>query len=1087
MLQNETPSTISGLIEILLELRLLTEAQVAALRQNPAVPKDDFKSLLKHLVMEKLLTHFQANYLASGRKQDLVLGPFLFLERLGEGGMGQVFKARHQIMNRVVAVKVLRDQMVHQPDFIRRFMREIQAAAQLSHPNIVTAHDANQVDNRYFFAMEYVEGTDLAKLVKRRGKLEIVEACELIRQAAMGLQHAYERGMVHRDIKPANLLVTTQGVLKILDMGLARVQENLVEAQESNPLTQDGLVMGTPDYMAPEQAMDSHTVDIRADIYSLGCTLYHLLIGQPPYAGGTIGSKIAQHLKGQPPNPSSKREDLPPGLPDIILRMMAYEPAKRYQTPSEVAAALAPFAQIATAATIALVAPEGLSDTETGQGKGTVPPNPFDETVARNEGGDTGTLSAPSVDLTQTNPSKRPALASTLIKWQHKVAGWLQKIPVKKEWKQSRYFPVAVGAGVLLLMLAVIWLWPRRPATVGLPPEDALPWYPRELVAVLGEDRGRHWGPVTCLACTADGTLIASGGNDGMIAFWSPSDLRQKGRILEHTGPIISIAFSPNGKQLVSLSQDRTQRLWNLESLDKPVEVRKFASPADYGDLLFTPDGLAVLTWRSNAGFFQAYEVNTGLPLPPDKLAEYQRKEPFHRSLFWNNTVDPVEKLDTLVIYDRIKSKGDTAWQILKGHPLVEAAQMDVDSFRVVSKGPDGVIFWDGNGGSPLHRIAAAKPPVIKLALAPGGNHVFLADQTGAIQVLAWDSKAEVARFQAHQSGISAFVFPSGAKKTVVTGSADGTLRHWNYETGQEMVPLKGHVLGVQTLAFSPGGDQILTGGADGLARLWTLRKGQVVQEEGIPFRPHSGAVQTVEFVPGSSRLLTVDSQFNARLWENDAAKIHFSFPATWGHYNPYRWRLSPDGKWLATGGGWIHQLGDGQPKDITSGDRNVAFLSLAWSSDNKFLLGGSQFGPLVLWELEKKTPEVRRFGGHTFPVRAVALPGPGRGLSASEDGLVGIWDLAKKFPTSSVQLEGKLPKDIESMNFSPDGALLACAGKDGTILIWDIPSGKVRNEWKMPGAIRQILFAPDNVHLGTANSSGTVYLYRLERSGSQK
>jgi CheY-like chemotaxis protein len=234
------------------------------------------------------------------------------------------------------------------PQAVRRLRKEIEAVAQLSHPNIVVAHDAAQIGESYFLVMEYVEGWDLRRLVLERGRLPVNQACAYTRQAALGLQHAHERGLVHRDIKPSNLLVAVPGeVVKITDFGLARLQRpgDVQPATDStaSDLTDEGMVIGTPDFIAPEQALDSHTVDIRADVYSLGCTLYYLLSGQVPFPGGTLMQKLHRHQQATPAEIQSLRQDLPPGLPQVLRKMMAKQPGERYGEPASVAAVLAPY------------------------------------------------------------------------------------------------------------------------------------------------------------------------------------------------------------------------------------------------------------------------------------------------------------------------------------------------------------------------------------------------------------------------------------------------------------------------------------------------------------------------------------------------------------------------------------------------------------------------------------------------------------------------------------------------------------------------------------------------------------------------
>jgi serine/threonine protein kinase len=343
------PTSSTDLLNALRQLQLLSATQITALsREFPN--STDARTLSKELLNRGWLSPYQVNHLLQGHGQVLVLGPYLLLERLGEGGAGQVFKARHQKMGRIVALKVIRKELLADPEVVSRFYREIQVVSQLDHPNVVHAYDAGPAGATHFLAMEFVEGTDLGRLVKQGGPLPVLQACEYVRQAACGLQHAHERGLVHRDIKPHNLIVSRQDALvKVADLGLARLPRSANEdltagfagVNTTGTLTPENAVMiGTADYLAPEQALDFHAADIRADIYSLGCTLFFLLTGQSPVAGGTLAQKVAKHLNAPPPPIDKFRKDVPSAVQQILRRMLAKRPEDRYQTPADVVQAL---------------------------------------------------------------------------------------------------------------------------------------------------------------------------------------------------------------------------------------------------------------------------------------------------------------------------------------------------------------------------------------------------------------------------------------------------------------------------------------------------------------------------------------------------------------------------------------------------------------------------------------------------------------------------------------------------------------------------------------------------------------------------
>lgn len=301
---------------------------------------DDAIALAEFFVAQNLLSKWQAEKLLQGKHKGYFLGKYRLLSLLGKGGMSSVFLAEHILMRRRCAIKVLPTKRVTDSSYLARFHREAQAVAALDHPNIVRAYDVDHQTDRdaeiHFLVMEYVEGESLQEMVANNGPLAFCDAAEYVRQAALGLEHAHQAGMVHRDIKPGNLLVDLNGVVKLLDLGLARYFSSEEEGMALT-IAHDEKVLGTADYLAPEQALDSHTVDHRADIYSLGCTLYFLLTGHPPFTEGTLAQRLMAHQTKEPPLVERDRPDTPPSLGALLRKMMSKKADDRQNTAGKVA------------------------------------------------------------------------------------------------------------------------------------------------------------------------------------------------------------------------------------------------------------------------------------------------------------------------------------------------------------------------------------------------------------------------------------------------------------------------------------------------------------------------------------------------------------------------------------------------------------------------------------------------------------------------------------------------------------------------------------------------------------------------------
>jgi len=327
--------TESGLISV-------TELQEFRDTLPPEHESNAADDLSKKLVENRILTDYQVDALSSEAPTPLVVGDYVVLEKVGAGGMGVVFKAQHRRMKRNVALKMLPPNFSQDESAIRRFEREVEVAAKLNHRNIVAALDAREENGNHYLIMEFVEGSALTTIVERDGTLPVPIAVDYIMQAAYGFSHAHQLGVIHRDVKPSNLMVDDDGTVKILDMGLARIDlpggDSLAKTQTN--LTSAGVVMGTINYVSPEQALDSRSVDFRTDIYSLGCTLYFLLVGRSIYSGETPMKVLVAHREQPIPSLRDDRPEVPAELDAIFRKMVAKKTEDRFQSMSELITSL---------------------------------------------------------------------------------------------------------------------------------------------------------------------------------------------------------------------------------------------------------------------------------------------------------------------------------------------------------------------------------------------------------------------------------------------------------------------------------------------------------------------------------------------------------------------------------------------------------------------------------------------------------------------------------------------------------------------------------------------------------------------------
>jgi WD40 repeat protein/serine/threonine protein kinase len=1093
------------------------------LEQLPSLANglEDAKTLAQRLLALDWLTPFQVNCLLQKRGAQLVLGPYNLLQKLGEGGTGRVFKARHQRMQRIVALKVIRRELLADPEILARFYREIQVASQVAHPNVVHAYDAGPSDDCHFLAMEYVQGVDLSRLVKLSGRLTVKQACDFIRQAALGLQHIHEHGLVHRDIKPSNLLLAeghgspSVGLVKILDLGLARFQQPLEEEVTGTFGPAGGVMMGTPDYMAPEQALNFHQADIRSDIYSLGCSLYYLLTGQPPFPGGTLAQKLLAHQQTKPPALTQLRPDAPLELLPILNRMLAKLPAERYQTPGELADALAAatacWAEESTGATTnvatatpaydasKLVTPAIPLPAAAATMFGDMPPLaiPVDEEALTEGTVKNSTESATAVLGDEPAPLSDDPLSFAKGLPPPKVddAGFLIPAPSETAGPNWRLRLLLIGGGLLALLLLLLLLralMAGRPSatrlhdgveskltTQPIPTQERFDWQPPELVAVLGEHRLRHWGSALGIAFTTDGKEAFSYGMDNAIRFWDPSTGRECKVCPGQKGWALPMIFSANGKTVFTSSLDNTVRQWEVAT---GKEKRAYighggrilsVSLALDGKILASASQDGIKIWDVDSGQQRHWFTISGT-IPPAPMLS-----PDGKTLAYCGPAFSVRLVDVAKQKDRA---------VLDGHRLgVALFCFSRDGKLLASASYDKTIrIWDVVEGKAGHVLPGHTQAATALEFSPDGKTLASGSAYGHIKLWDLATGKELAARQGHFAAVAGLAI-SPDNSTLVSCSHDGTLRIWELADLTERCPLQGHQALVRFVAFSPDGKTLASGSGDKIIRLWDVadvKERQTFVSGDAPTiaeAPVLGAY-TVVFGPAPTQTLaTANHDGTIRLHDLASGnELRVLFRAVGLHAVG----LAGDatGKWLAVA------LSDSTVRlvESTTGKELAALkghtkpvTSLAFSPDNQFLVTGSTDGTVRLWDMPLGNQRAL-LPAKVDSVAAVAISADGRtlALGGGDDRFVHLWDLNQQKERDV--LSGHAGR-VSALAFAPTGTTLAAAGIDGRIITWDAQSKTKQHEWLLPGAVNSVAFTPDGNHIATANSNGTIYILRVK------
>lgn len=708
---------------------------------------------------------------------------------IGHGGMGEVFKAKHRLMERTVALKVIHRKFVRSEEAVERFRREVRAAAHLIHPNIVTAYDAEQADDTHLLAMEFVDGIELSEIVRKQGPLPVKMACDYAQQVARGLQHAYEMGMVHRDIKPQNLMVTDDGVVKILDFGLACIAHDALEveaavseqqaesSQASDRLTTHGTVMGTPDYLAPEQAGDAHAADIRADVYSLGCTLYFMLSGRPPFAGGSVTQKLDAHKYQMAPPLADTVPNVPPELSDIIVRMMAKDPEERFETPQQVVEALAPFAADETPLASA------------------APPRHRPPLVATLIGfaGFAAIIAAMGVWRIQT------PLGTVEVRADEAIADDVQVVLSNRGEKVSVLkpgdFAVDLEEGVYQVSLDSpdtraqlrqkrISIKRGETTIVEVTLSDRQEPIERNGEPLIATLQG-HDAEVSDLAYAVEKKLLASSSFDGTINLWNSKTGSLIDTLRGHEGKVHSVSITSDETTLASSGEDGTIRLWNLADRgDGRIFQQGLPS---WSDVRFSPDGRTLASDGKDNKSVAVWDVQTGKKLHDFSLGD---REPETFEFSPDGVFLAVSSHRWLDEGSSSKTEGGylSLWNTATGQ-RVWSVVGDPRTIPSLGFSPDGLLLATGQAnhrtyvrsvatGKQMWEVSGHPSWVWSAKFSPNGQLLASACQ----QISMWDvhKQRDVAKLPGHYSDQVSLVFLD--PQTLASAGYDRDIKLWDLE-----------------------------------------------------------------------------------------------------------------------------------------------------------------------------------------------------------------------------------------------------------------------------------------------------------------
>lgn len=1012
------------------------------------------------------------------------IGSYQLLSRLGEGGMGEVFKAVHTGLGRVVALKRIRSTHLQKASSIRRFLKEVRAMARVDHPYIVRAYDANNDGDMHYLVMEYIEGTDLLSLVAHHGPMRVDEVLRVAMEVGLALQHLHINGLVHRDVKPSNLIRDDKtGIVKLMDLGLARVLPITIHDSPAKSMTLRGTILGTPDYMAPEQVINAKRADIRSDLYSLGCTLYFLLTGSVPFPCQNTMQKLMKQLEDTPEPLLSLRPGLPPEIVRLVEGLMAKAPEKRPQSPTEMLAQLQAFT-------------DKSSDKELG--------DPHDE----------------------PNKPAVPTERNTNF-WQQQFRDWVRQNSTLVEaglnssqsmeliLKKGKHLKILLSIlGIVVSLLLILLLWrglpigqrivevssknPSQRADLILAyrnglgskesiqaakqlrelpsPLDALPLSSSGIPSLrLGDPRGRQYSPIWALAAANDGKTTVSGGPDGGLNIWNTASHSLKSTLRSFNAPVHAVAISSDGKIVAGAfapSEDGVgfggnetgASVWNLSTNSEVMKldgrpIGKFCS------LAISPNQKYMAAGHPNRATLWNLETNQhildflvagmesceAIEFSPDSTRVYTGEKYKAQIRIWNVENGRLERT--------IPTKRD---ELKK---LVPAA----DGYRLLEIGSRSARIWDTRRGELIREFSLDNREIQTACWAADEREIIVGCTDG---YLAWIStqNGKTSRYVSlEETKINELVLVASTNMILVGGS-EGGVRMFQSSNATESNPLQ-NLLPIFSIAFTDDDRQLSMISERGKAKLYNLPSGELRKPPSLErFSPIAAS-------PNGMHIFGIFENRKTGIYSVSNQKIEtIDFPvlpkAKHAVYLPMRRALL----YTTESDNKLHLSSMNKPNEEIALEIDDLLTTLSASMSETRAVFGTKSGKFVAVNLDNLSVIFNKQLGFNQIKQTVLSPeGDIAFASVSQLGVMKIDLIANE----SIGLRG-FSGEFQTLAISPDGQTLAVTTQSNEITLVSLPDEARVRAIKAPGIPKSIVFSIDSSTIAVAYYNGLVELFRL-------